>query len=76
MAGGFVKRLPSKEETSYAEGKDRKAYWPAIGRFWESNGKTFMSINMIPDAIFILSKDKPKDERQAQTQSNDEEEIY
>ena len=75
MAGGFVKRMPSKAETKYAEDKDRTAYWPAIGRYWEANGKTFMSLSIIPDAVFMLSKDKPK-EGQQQTQQSTDEEIY
>ena len=73
--GGFVKRMPSKAETKFAEEKGKNAYWSAIGRYWESNGKTFISIAMIPDAVFMLSEDKPK-EGAVQTKQSSHEEIY
>ena len=76
---GFVKRMPSKRESKYAEDNDRKAYWPSVGRYWESNGKHYLSLNIIPDAVFMLSEDKPKEGQEKEkpaTAAKDEDELY
>ena len=60
MAGRIV-RLPSAKETKRAEESKTKVYFPAVGRFFEKNDKTYITFNYLPDVVFKLQEDKPKE---------------
>lgn len=61
MAGRIV-RLPSKTEKERAEDNKSKAYFPAVGRYFQKEDKTYITLNFLPDVVFMLQEDKPKDE--------------
>ena len=62
MKKGRVVRLPSDKESERAKENNLNVYFPAIGRYFTSKtGKIMLTLNMIPDACFMLSEDKPKE---------------
>ena len=63
MNKGRLVRLPSEKESERAKANNSNTYFPSIGRYFTSkSGKTMVTLNMFPDACFMLSEDKPKEE--------------
>ena len=57
---GRVIRIPSDKETERAKAANVNAYFPAVGRYWQKDGKTYISLHHIADVVFMLQEDKPK----------------
>lgn len=64
MKGNII-RLPSDKESERAEQGGRKPFFPRVGRYFTNrDGKTMFSLDIIPDAMFMLSEDKPKEKQE------------
>ena len=63
MSKGNLVRLPSENEKTRAESNNSKPYFPKVGRYFTSKtGKIMITLNSIPDAVFMLSEDKPREQ--------------
>ena len=61
-----VIRIPSEAETKNAESRNAKAFFPGIGVWWKTaKGQIMLKLDMIPDAVYMLSE--PKDKEADQT---------
>lgn len=61
-----IVRLPSAAETKNAEERNAKVFFPQVGSWWRTKkGQTMMKLDIIPDAVFMLSE--PREQNVDQT---------
>lgn len=56
-------RLPSKAESTNAEERDAKAFFPQVGAWWKTQkGQVMFKLDIFADQVFMLSEPKDKTE--------------